>query len=468
MRYTSTWLTLAVLILCLGGSLQAQDPDPAGQSVDPGDWIGDVTVVLDAIDSIHPAPYRLHPRQEFVAEAEALRRRLPELDYAHAVAGFARLVALLEDGHSRLAHVQLASHTHPELKLLPGPGFDAAYPVQFEIFADGLHVIRASEQHVGLLGGRVVAVNGKSPEEVRDALRPIVSHDNEPWLLYLLPEYLRSPGYLWVAGVLSRVDDSLRLTLADSAGLRTTVVLPAVAIAPGSRWIEVARHLGTIDTLPLYRRMTENYDFVYLAEPRAVYVRYTQVQDSPDESVAAFARRLFSFVDSAVVDRVVIDIRRNGGGDGYLNQPLVHGLIAADKLQDPGKVVVITDRGTFSAAIMFAADVEKNTFALFVGEPFGSPVNQYGDPALVTLPASGIQVKISSLYWQSSDPRDRRAAISPDVPAWLTFADYLRGRDPALEAALTVDPAGFHYHPHANENWARATQGEALPLPIQW
>jgi hypothetical protein len=127
MRYTSTWLTLAVLILCLGNSLQAQDPDPAGQSVDPGDGIGDVTVVLDAIDSIHPAPYRLHPRQEFVAEAEALRRRLPALDYAHA-AGFARLIALLEDGHSRLAHVQLASHTHPELleveflQVTPEPG----------------------------------------------------------------------------------------------------------------------------------------------------------------------------------------------------------------------------------------------------------------------------------------------------------------------------------------------------------
>ncbi|HSM18564.1 MAG TPA: hypothetical protein VK845_16370, partial [Gemmatimonadales bacterium] len=68
------------------------------------------------------------PRQEFVAEAEALRRRLPELDYAHAVAGFARPIALLEDGHSRLAHVQLASHTHPELleveflQVTPEPG----------------------------------------------------------------------------------------------------------------------------------------------------------------------------------------------------------------------------------------------------------------------------------------------------------------------------------------------------------
>jgi len=54
------------------------------------------------------------------------------------------------------------------------------------------------------------------------------------------------------------------------------------------------------------------------------------------------------------------------------------------------------------------------------------------------LPNSHLTVRVSSLYWQQSDPRDTREFIEVNIPAPLTFADYAAGRDPALEAAGRV------------------------------
>jgi len=54
------------------------------------------------------------------------------------------------------------------------------------------------------------------------------------------------------------------------------------------------------------------------------------------------------------------------------------------------------------------------------------------------LPNSHLTVRVSSLYWQQSDPRDTREFIEVNIPAPLTFADYAAGRDPALEVAERV------------------------------
>jgi len=75
---------------------------------------------------------------------------------------------------------------------------------------------------------------------------------------------------------------------------------------------------------------------------------------------------------------------------------------------------------------------------VFAGEPSASRGNVYGDSKKIVLPNSHLTVRVSSLYWQQSDPRDAREFIPVTIPAPLTFGDYAAGRDPALEAAERV------------------------------
>ena len=101
-----------------------------------------------------------------------------------------------------------------------------------------------------------------------------------------------------------------------------------------------------------------------------------------------------------------------------------------------GRLYLLVGRATFSAAGNFAADVERFTKALLVGEPTGGGVNQYGDATAVTLPATGWNVSIATSYVQRGAPGDRRLAVDPDIRVDLTSTDYFAKRDPALARAL--------------------------------
>jgi len=213
---------------------------------------------------------------------------------------------------------------------------------------------------------------------------------------------------------------------------------------------------------PLYREADGNYSLTYLEDEQLVYVYFDSVRDDEGESLAGFCERLFAFVDEHPTTRLVLDIRENGGGNNYLNQPLLHGLIACHELNQPGRLFVITGRDTFSAAMCLAVELERHTQALFVGEPPGATPNHFGDSEQFTLPASGLQVRCSLLVWQNSDPRDQRPWISPDLPAELSFADFFAGRDPALEAVLAYPlPERDGVGPAPNTRWARAGQRSA-------
>ena len=59
---------------------------------------------------------------------------------------------------------------------------------------------------------------------------------------------------------------------------------------------------------------------------------------------------------------------------------------------------------------------------------------------VVTLPASGIVVLVSEDY-HDERPGDDRLALPPDIPVEVTWEDYVAGRDPVLEAALSTDSA---------------------------
>jgi hypothetical protein len=107
----------------------------------------------------------------------------------------------------------------------------------------------------------------------------------------------------------------------------------------------------------------------------------------------------------------------------------------------------------------FATRLERETDALFVGEPTGGSPNHFGDPKIAPGPVSKIPYLISTLRWQDSTPFDARPWILPDLPAPPTFADYVAGRDLALERALAheiaVDP---DWRLRVVKPWERASQ----------
>jgi hypothetical protein len=85
---------------------------------------------------------------------------------------------------------------------------------------------------------------------------------------------------------------------------------------------------------------------------------------------------------------------------------------------------------------MLVAALEAHTPAVFAGEKTGGAPNGWGDSKRVTLPNTGLTIRVSSLYWQTTDPRDTRDGFTPLLPTTTSFADERDGRDPPLDQIL--------------------------------
>ncbi|MFZ0749541.1 MAG: hypothetical protein WAM70_09300, partial [Pyrinomonadaceae bacterium] len=143
------------------------------------------------------------------------------------------------------------------------------------------------------------------------------------------------------------------------------------------------------------------------------------------------------FINEKEVEKLVVDMRWNNGGNTLLLRPLLQGVIKNEKINRRGKLFIIIGRRTYSAAQNAATYFDRDTNAIFVGEPTGSSPNFVGEEDPFVLPYSRIMANVSHLYWQSSYPQDERTWIAPQIYVPPTFAAYRRNGDAALEAILS-------------------------------
>jgi hypothetical protein len=87
-----------------------------------------------------------------------------------------------------------------------------------------------------------------------------------------------------------------------------------------------------------------------------------------------------------------------------------------------------------------ASDMERLSNALFVGEPTAGAPSSWGDPRKVTLPNSGLIVRISSIYWRDWTADESRPWIAPDLPVAISSGDYFAGKDPVVAEVQRFPP----------------------------
>jgi len=108
----------------------------------PEEWRADLNYLVDRIRQVHPNPFSTHSREELESLVRDLDERIPILTDSENEMGFARIVALVGDGHSDLIPFQ------------PATGFNM-YPLQLYEFSDGLYVTAAAPRYRDLVGWRL-------------------------------------------------------------------------------------------------------------------------------------------------------------------------------------------------------------------------------------------------------------------------------------------------------------------------
>ena len=399
-------------------------------------WREDLRFMAREMEARHKNLFHTVKQQDFHAAVQRLHERIPNLERHQIIVEMMRIVAMVGDGHTNIyptRDAKIGFHT---------------LPVKLYVFKEGTFIRSAVREHADLVGARVVSIGAVPVDEAIARVMPLVGQDNPMGGKYFAPSLLTMPEVLHATGMSDSIEN-VKFTV-EKQGTRREVTLkrsgpiemvPAdtdLSWMPKEGWIDMRDAAKT--ATPLWLRDPKNlFWHEFLPAEKTLYTQINEVGNKPTESLAAFAKRLTAFIESNPVEKLIIDLRLNRGGNGELLRPLELALVKS-KLDEHGKLFFLIGRSTWSASEFFLNWMERNSNAIFVGEPSASKGNAYGDSRRITLPNSGITVRVSVYYWQHWAPWDTRRWTAPELTAELTAAAYAVNDDPVLKAALQYVP----------------------------
>jgi hypothetical protein len=428
-RWSAAGLVLAAALsgVPLTGCTSGGSTPDASRTTTPvgrdAQWRADLETLLPGLADLHPDLSDGVPTA-LSAEVAQLVDAVPTSTDDELMVGVMRVMTHVastgRDGHTGLFVWGVGAYeTH-------------SLPLRLWFFADGLYVEDALPPDRGLVGARVVGVAGHPLREVLQRLDPLIPHENDSTLQLLRPRFLLTTEVLHGLGIAGSLD-TVQLEVVDRRGRHRSIDVAAVSTTAYNAWAgEYGLHLVERPGLLATAHPDEVVWHKLLPDRRTLYVGFNQVQTlDPDEMT-----RIARIARSDAVDRVVVDIRRNFGGEVGDEDPMLD-LLADPRLRGK-RLYLLTARNTFSAGSRFAAELVDRVDVTVVGEPTGGAPTAYGNASELALGDSGLVVSVATTREVAVSPRDRRTAIDPDIPVTMSFADWFAGRDTVLEAAINV------------------------------
>lgn len=395
-------------------------------------WRDDLSQLRRELPKLHINLFAECSREEWVNLAADLDRRMETLSDPEVRVELSRLVARIGDGHT-------AIH-------FPPSEADRFLPLFVEKFADGWYITAATMDHRDLLEHRVVEIGGKPVADLVEQIGQITSSDNP---------FGRDLGATWrltnidtLTG-LGLVEDGEQIAvkiLPPRGGREKVVNLPAAKVNRQSLVRAPDNTPGKDEALPVSLREHNRPYGHRMIGFGAMYAWYDSCRNQPrGATVMQWSKKLLDDLDKSPPERVIVDLRRNGGGDASLLDPLIRQLGALKQAgKFPGGLYVLIGSGTMSAAQRNTSTFKLIAKATLVGTPTGQGPRRFGAIRVFTLDNCGAQVSYSTRRWGAKLPplaEGEIDTVSPDVLVPRDAALHFAGRDPALEAALMHDGA---------------------------
>ena len=389
-------------------------------------WQEDLDFLQSEILKVHPDPFFRNKdldRKKYDRLFTELKNNVNTWSENKIITEITRIMGLMNDGHSSVDVFADSRSFY---------GF-TYFPLVLYYFTEGIYVTGAAEQHKNTIGKRLIAINDRPIEEVISLMRPLISKDfgNDASMKDGLRFFLITSQFLNGLGITQKQDEAV-YSFIDDRGNKTEVKLIA-----GSRqdYFSAFDRSGN-EGKPLYRQdPMKYYWFRYLADKEVLYIKYTFEQIDNNLTPAIFCRQMQEIIDNYPLKKVVLDLRQNQGGNIGTLKPLYEFLIQP-KINQRGKLYVITDRRTQSAGTVIAIRLGMISKAISVGEPAVTAVNFFDNNRTVVLPNSKLKTGISSHFLYAGFPVDNRSEYTADIHMEMTAKDYFSMKDPIFDYVM--------------------------------
>jgi hypothetical protein len=374
-------------------------------------WLEDIDQLTQELPARHKDLYFRLSEEEFMSKIETLKKKVPEQNDEEIIFSLSVLIASIGDAHT-------------SLNVMP----KTAFPFTLYWFKEGIYVVNTLPEYEKILYSRLKEIDHKAIDDIVEILSGAISHENAAQIKQAIPFSLIQSERLFGAAIIDDRESAV-FTFQKEDAEPFLINIEAMSMKEQFRPI--------VDTsqesdLPLYRRnRSQYYSYFHLQEEKTLYVLYNSCRTRKDMPFPEYVRDIFKIVDENDIERFVVDLRNNGGGNSSIFHPLIDELKQRENLNKDNRLFVILGRNTFSSAVLNAVELKNETQATFIGEPTGGKPNHFGEVKWFLLKNSGLNVSYSTKYFTFSELDTD--SLYPDIFVEISIRDYLNKKDPILE-----------------------------------
>jgi len=374
-------------------------------------WNEDLAFFKDNFKAKHIKPFTKITEAEFDEAVKAIDPG--KLNDQQIVMKLWQLLGRVRDSHSRLNPPRTMGFTQ--------------YPIAFIYLTDGWYVFGVEQAQPQVLEGKLIKIGNTPIEEACKKLSSFIASENASQTMSQLPRLLQMTQPLHELGL---VEDSAKasFTILTKEGKETVVTLAPITRGPANWKLAVKP-----ETWPDHLKQNRpQHGYTWLGTH--LYVWYDRCSEFPTYPIKKWTQDVLDQIDEKKPGKVIVDIRRNGGGNSQLLEPLINAL-SKKEINTKETLCVLIGPATFSSALMNAEHFKTRTKATLVGEPTGGSPNHFGEVKTFTLPHSKCVVQYSTKRFQMTN--DNAQTLAPDVEIKQTAQGFFADKDEVLEAVLS-------------------------------
>ncbi len=379
------------------------------QEIKKADLIDDIDVYTAKISKLHINPFSSISNTEFLIKAGELKKSADTLDVKQLITGLIKLNASLKDEHTEIDFLQ-----------------NNYYPLLFYWFEEGIIVLKALTEDSILTGTRLISINDTPVETITGKLKELTGVSTPTGIKNKIMNMLTDP--LIMHGLnLTSSDDEIKYTFLKNDTMKITK-----NYFPSQKQKSDFTGLKQKE-IPLSASAKEMYWFKYIPDSKMLFIQYNRCMEDPKKSFKGFHDAINNSIQENKPEKIVVDLRYNGGGNSNIFRPLIYTLSNIPELQGK-KIYTIIGRRTYSSAVMNAWQMKSIAHSIMIGEETGGKLNHTGEVKTFILPKTKIVVYYSSKEWNYD--KTQPGGIVPDKEIKYSLQDFIDGIDPALEYVI--------------------------------
>jgi tetratricopeptide (TPR) repeat protein len=397
-------------------------------------WEQDLAFLVDKYETEYPDIFSQIDSAELMQKINGVRQYIKSGTENQIQMSILDMHASLHDAHSIPLFFDPAYNLH-------------FFPIRIYPFKEGWFVTDAGRDQKNVIGHQLIAINNTPMDTIFDNYQGAFSYESEAGKTERFKMWGLMAEWLYFNNYISELDHAL-FTFKTTDGNEISKSIPAIRGLNMIYWTYLNK-IETNSSLVFENAREDYYWYTYNENAGNLYVHFNKVENQEGrESIAEFSEQLKSVVTGNKINKFILDLRINDGGDDSYLVPLFE-LIKQSSVNKYGKLFVLIGPHTFSSAALFAWKLQMQTEAIFVGEPTGQGVSFNANPQFVRLPNSKMVFTLSKTSTDRSQPKwiiKPGNSIYPDQEIKLSVHDFMKHTDPLIQYAKSYKPKNLDEH----------------------